>query len=300
MQTAVHRHFAIALKELQTGVTICCWVIGIALLAQVIAWSLVTYTDIRYVSHESTPDANVTSVVQSDDIRRELLPDAGEADPDIVALDVNRQFSKADHLLAVVSGLSGALGTMAILALLPLLGLAVVLGAGAATPGVDRAAGAFVWAVVLVTLALPWGSFFEAMPFDGLFANYEVLTSDVEIARSEVDATGLERATSSGLMFYGRYCILPLACVAGIAAIGLRFRAGIEAGLISKENYKLDPELEKEVAGLKATSLMGGSRSTGAFKAAVNKQGDENTAKKAPDDRPISQLTAGDRPNRPI
>ncbi|MGI9015162.1 MAG: hypothetical protein ACR2GY_13075 [Phycisphaerales bacterium] len=294
MQTAVNHHFAVALKELQTGVTICCWVIGLALLIQTVGWSLISFTDIRYANHEAIalPASGDTAVVTAEELRRQNLATPHAVDSEIVTADVNRQFAPADHVLRILTSLAAAVGTMAALALLPLLALAVVLGAGAATPGVDRAAGAFVWAVVLIIVTLPWGRLFEGVPFDGLFANYASMAADVELWQSGVATTGVERATSGGLLFIGRYCVLPLACVAGIAAVGLRFRAGIAAGLIPKADYRLDPELEKEVADLKATSLIGGGgRMAGALKAI--RVEDQPT-------RTLKQGSPGTHPGRPI
>ncbi|QOJ18233.1 MAG: hypothetical protein HRU76_11825 [Phycisphaeraceae bacterium] len=272
METAVNRHFAIALKELRSAVTWCCWLLGLALAVQVVAWSLLTYTDMRYTRIVERADEHATTIVTPEERRRQSIREAAsvEADPDVEPADVNRQYSSQDRILGLAVGVAGAAGTMGTLALLPLLGLGVVLAAGSATRGVDRAAGAFVWAVVLVMITLPWGLVFEALPFDGLFVSYATLTSEVEAARG-ITLGGEAEPTGGGILFYGRYLILPVAGMAGITAIGLRFRAGVEEGLLPRENFRLDPQLEKEVAKIKPGSLVGGGRTAGALQSTITR-----------------------------
>jgi len=290
------RQFAAALKELRTAVTFCCWGIGLALLAQAVVWSLLTFTDIRYRIVEEAPrPEQATEVLGTDDLRRQSVRETGDSQADAgrTPIDVNRQYSGADTVLRTITGISIAAGTLAAVSLLPLLGLAVVLAAGAGTSGVNRAAGAFVWAVVLVVLALPLSQLFESVPFGGLFATYASMAADVEVFRGD-PATNLDSSTDGGILFYGRYCILPLAGLAAIAATGLRFRAGIEAGLIPQENFQLDPELEKEVAKIKAGSLIGGGRVLGALQSALKPgQPEMKTAS-------LREVSPGEPLHRPI
>jgi len=304
---AVNRHFAIALKELRTGVTVCCWLIGVALLVQVIAWSLLSFTDIRYDVYQAKASGDQSQVLTAEEIRRQAVRDATTGDEGVVTADVNRQLSKADRILGMLTSLAGAVGTMGVLALLPLLGLGVILAAGTATAGVEKASGAFVWAVVLVILAVPWGSFFTAVPFDGLFTDYGAMTHDTTQWRLGIVAGEEASPTGRGVLFFGRWLVLPLAGVAGIAAIGLRFRSGVEAGLIPKEDLRLDPELEREVARIKATSLVGGGRTAGALRNTMGNgdAGDEEdkpATKPPPPDpaRSIRQPSPGQPLSRPI
>lgn len=289
METAVNRHFAIALKELRSAVTWCCWLLGLALAVQVVAWSLLTFTDIRYTRIVERMDEHPKAIVTPEERRRQAIREAATVEhvPEIAAADPNVQHSSQDRILGLAVGVAGAAGTMGTLALLPLLGLGVVLAAGSATRGVDRAAGAFVWAVVLVMITLPWGLVFEALPFDGLFVSYATLTTEVEAARG-ISVAGETQPTGGGILFYARFLILPLAGMAGITAIGLRFRAGVEEGLLPRENFRLDPQLEKEVAKIKPGSLVGGGRNAGALQSTIARNDDP-----APG-RSIRQISPGE------
>jgi hypothetical protein len=271
MSRPTRRNFNSAFKDLRTAVSFCCWAIGLSLFAQAVVWSLLTFTDIRYRELEAAARPEQASAVMSaEEIRRTTVRETGDGqiDAEIAAVDVNRQFSRAEPILRAVTGISIAIGTLAAAALLPLIGLAVCVGAGSATPGVNIAVASFVWAVILVVLAMPLSQIFENVPFNGLFASYAAIASDVEISRGTAPPNEAS-VTDGGLLFYGRYCVLPLASVIAIAAIGLRFRAGVEAGLLPGESLRLDPELEKEVAKVKAGSLHSGGRVMGALESAL-------------------------------
>lgn len=293
---AVNIHFAAALKQMRTGVTVCCWLIGLALATQLVAWSFVTFTESRWETFEAKTDANHPAVVTPEQIRRQSLQSAAPDDPDVVRVEVNHQRSKFDHSLQAVANVSAAAGTMAALALLPFLALGVVLAAGSATTGVERASGAFVWAVVIVMLVLPWSKVFDAVPFAGLFPNYATMAGEVDFSKYGKTAPGsIHSPTSTGVLFYGRYLVLPLACAAGIAAVGLRFRAGVEAGLLPKEDLRLDPTLEKEISTIKSGSLVGGGgRMAGALQSMLHPGEPEDAG------RSLRQVSPGERPPRLI
>ena len=55
----------------------------------------------------------------------------------------------------------------------------------------------------------------------------------------------------------------------GIGIVCGRFSAGVEAGVMMRENLALDPVLEREAANIKATSLYG-SRTAGALQRTVS------------------------------
>lgn len=298
MHKAARYHFALALKEMRSAVAACCWVLGIALLAQTVIWSLMTFTDLRYVDLEPSGADHPTAVVAAESSHPGPIRDAGHTGSGFDPIDVNRQLTTTDHIFRVTTTVGGSLGIMAAFALLPLIALAVVLGAAGATPGIERAAGAFAWSIALVVLVLPLGRLFDLMPFEGVFAAYDAMARDTEFVRTGARPLGIEHAASAGLLFYGRYCVLPLACLAAIGAITMRFRAGTEAGLVPKTDYHLDPALEKEVAGLKASSLKGGGgRTVGALRNAMKIEEGEFQRQEPSTMRKIS---AGERPARPI
>jgi len=49
-----------------------------------------------------------------------------------------------------------------------------------------------------------------------------------------------------------------MASIIGLALVTLRFSAGVESGLLRRESFLLDPELEKEAANRKPGSHFGG------------------------------------------
>jgi hypothetical protein len=292
---AVNLQFAAALKQMRTGVTVCCWLIGLALTAQVVVWSFLTFTESRWETFEARAPRTTEVVVTPEEIRRRALQSAGADDPAITTIDVNRQRSAVDYSLQAVANVSAAVGTMASLALLPFLGLGVVLAAGSATTGVERASGAFVWAVVIVLLVLPWRQAFDAVPFAGLFPNYAMMAGEVDFSKYGHSVPGATHSpTSSGFLFYGRYLVLPVACVMGITAVGLRFRSGVEAGLLPKEDLRLDPTLESEISQIKAGSLMSGGRSAGALHSMIKPGEPPETG------RSLREVSPGERPPRLI
>lgn len=291
------RHSALALAQLRNSVAICCWIVGVALLIQIITWSLATFTDIRYEKLEESA-ARSPAVLTPEEVRRNAIHSANErlVEADRTTVEVNRVFSRTDRVFQVLNDVASGGGILAAVTLLPLLGLGVVLAAGAAVPGVERTVGSFVWAIVITMLVLPLGKMMESMPFNGLFVSYASMMAEIEAVRASDEA---------GFLFYGKYLLLPTACMAGIAAVGLRFRGATFAGLLPREDHRLDPELEREVANTKATSLVGGGgRAAGALNNAIRT---EEPAKAAPSikidpapARSLRQVSPGDPLRRPI
>lgn len=294
------RHSALALAQLRNSVAACCWVVGVALLIQVLTWSLSSFTDLRYRNIQATAESAAPRVLSPEEVRRQAIQSKqnGPVTLDHDEVEVNRVFSRYDRYFMIQTDLASGLGILASVALLPLLGLGVVLAAGASVPGVDRTVGSFIWAIVIAMLVLPLGSFIEAMPFNGLFASYDSMMAEVERFRA---------GDGGGVVFFGKYLLLPVACMAGIAAVGLRFRSATIAGLMPREDYRLDPELEKEVANTKASSLVGGGgRTAGAFTAAIRSDDEDEIERpkaKPREEKPMRSLRAvspGEAPRRPI
>lgn len=255
---SLNRHVALALGRLQRCVSICCWTLGLCFLTLVVIWSLATYTTMRYVDIEANVDQDAaTRVISPEEARRNAVrqADARRAGEDAPPANVNRQLSTTDQHFRTLTGITGAIGTMAAFALIPVIGLGVIVGASHRIAGIDRSAGAFTWAVLLVALVLPWNRWFVGIGYAGVFPSYHQL----------IEAVTQREQGEGGLLFYAYFLALPLACTAGVAIIGLLFRSGIEAGLLPRESHHLDPELERETANIKASSLVGGGRMSGAL-----------------------------------
>jgi len=291
--------------------------IGVALVVQVVTWSMLTFTDVRYVEfRDSTAAAtgeNAPAVLTPEAIRRQSLRSVGSDADEGESVDPNRQLSAWDAWMRGGCNFGAAAGVMGAVALLPLIGLGVLLAAGAATDGVERTSGAFVWTLVLLMLSLPWSIAFEAVPFNGMFCAYTTVVERVVEYRALADSSSGADMTTL-IMFYGKSLALPVAACCGVTAIGLRFRAGVEAGLFPKEDYRLDPEIEEEVSRIKSSSLVGGGgRSAGALHATMrgdseadrpltraNQTPPDRPMQPQPSQRPITQLSPGHPPRRPI
>jgi hypothetical protein len=283
-----------ALSRLRRGVTVCCWVAGLSLVAQLLVWGTATFMDVRHKALEdAAPPGQIVSAEASQSHAKsngplvvnatEKAAEAAESAP----IDLNRIRTSNDRVMEVISATAMSAGTLAIILVLPLLALGVLLGAGSATPGIDHSVSAFMWSLLVAVLVLPLGHVVGLPWNEGALASYSYMTG-------EVDRVMTEGSESWGnASFYCRFALLPLACVVGVTMIGLRFGAGVHAGIMPKEDMRLDPVLEKEAGNIKASSLHAG-RAGAALRAAS-----AAIAEKKPIPA-INQVTAGDAPKRLI
>ncbi|MHC4108904.1 MAG: hypothetical protein ACYSTY_12550 [Planctomycetota bacterium] len=257
------RHISLALGRLRLGIALCCWAIGLALLAQMVVWSLATFTDLRYAELHDTSAA--PRVVTSDAPRRPsgALRSAND-DKDKrrgEVPDPNRVFSTADQIFDHTVTFAAAGGKLACVAMLLLLVVGVILSATSALPGVEKTVSALTWAVVMALLTLPLGEVMDLPWREGAFSSYFYMTEQIELAHDKTEGVGFTIA------FYVRFLVYPAACVLMAVMVGMRFGAGTEAARLPDE-HKLDPELEKEAGGIQVSSLHGG-RSAGALSRVV-------------------------------
>jgi hypothetical protein len=117
------------------------------------------------------------------------------------------------------------------------------------------------------------------------------------VLTEQIDAAKTADLSLEGVTFFARFALLPLACLIGVAMIGLRFCAGIEAALPKREDMRLDPTLEREAANITPTSLHG-ARAGAAFKAAQPAVSGASAAQPHP--AGMTQPTAGVVPKRLI
>jgi len=256
-----------ALSRLRRSVSICCWIVGMALLLQTMLWAVATFMDVRYVTLADNSQPEL--IISADQIRKQTSPltDASTLSAPAVeehaeqAVDPNRVPTRYDALMNKASTLAMSAGTIAMVLLMPLLALGVLLSTGSATPGVEKTVSAFSWSLVVGLLVLPFGQTL-GMPWqEGALLSYSQMTQQVDLVIGEsLDAWGTPT-------FYCRFAVLPLACLVGITMIGMKFSTGVHAGIIQKEKMRLDPVLEKEAANIKAASLHAG-RAGAAMKAA--------------------------------
>ncbi len=259
------RHVSLALGRLRLGVLGCCWAIGLALLVQMTAWSLASFTDLRFEQVKTGPQA-APLVVTSEETRRRSMHSAFRGAPDSAAAAApeERVLSDFDTILRHLVTATGAVGRLAPVVLLLLSGTGVILAAGSATLGVEKTVSAFTWAIVLALLTLPLGGVLSLPWQDGAVCSYTFLIEEVESARR--DPGGFR------VSFFIRFLLLPLGCTGGAALVAWQFCAGVAAAMLPKEHY-FDPELERETTGVEVTSLhAGGGRSADALSKVVGKK----------------------------
>lgn len=283
-----------SLARLRRGVTFSCWIIGLALVTQLLVWCFATFMDVRYrVLPDTTP---APLIVSADEAERQATSVSGEQmSEDTAAVDPNRVSTKQNLVMAKASKIAYGAGMLGLVALLPLLALGAMLGTASATPGVEKCVSAFMWSIVVGLLILPLGEVIGLPWREGALVNYNDMTRqvDLELAGSENNW--------GGVTFYCRFALLPLASIVGITIVGMGFSAGVQAGIMPKEDIRLDPMLEREAANITPASLHGGRaaaalRSANAAAVAERKP----TAVAAPAPPSITQLSAGEAPKRLI
>jgi hypothetical protein len=248
-----------ALSRLRTGVCLCCWVVVLSLITQLLIWGVASFMDVRFsVLQEHVEPAKVISAAAAEREQPLGSPDAhplespaeAKSDAGIPSPNPNIMATKYDRIMTLASDLAMSAGTIAMILALPMLMVGVLLASGSATPGVDKVVSAFMWSLVVTMLVLPIGQHIGLPWTHGGLVSYHSMTQAVD----EQMADGRWGSAT----FYGRFCVLPLTCLIGVAMIALRFSGGVQAGIIPKEDMRLDPTLEREAANMKATSLIGG------------------------------------------
>ena len=258
---------SLAFSRLRRSVNVCCWIIACSLLCQLLIWCFATFTQVRFesIQAKATPGAIVISREKPNAQPAPILVNTGTASeqtgPENKPVDPNRVMSKLDPIFSHANALALSAGTIAMLVLLPLIAVGLLLGVTSATNGVENTVSAFVWSLVVGLFVLPVGEHINLPWQQGALTTYPFMIKQVDLSLA-----GSQEALASAT-FYARFALLPLVCVCAVAIIGLRFNVGVGSGIIPRENLRLDPALEKEVANIKVGSLHGG-RAAGALRAA--------------------------------
>jgi hypothetical protein len=248
-----------ALSRLRGGISLCCGIVAIALIVQLLIWGVASFMDVRFtvLEEQITPSTVVSAAdaardkpIGSADARPLESPSEAKTGADVEPVNLNRVATKYDRMMNRASALALSAGTIAMLLMIPMIVVGVMLGAGSATPGIDKVVSAFMWSLVVSMMTLPVGQL-VGLPWQyGGLVPYEHMTA-------HVDREMIEGSWGS-LIFHARFMLLPLTCLVGVGIIGLRFSNGVYSGIIPKEDMRLDPTLEREAANMKASSLLGG------------------------------------------
>lgn len=273
-------HVSPALRHIRLSVTVSGWIVGLSLFVQVLTWALVNYTDMRLVRVEPAAKEYEPTVVRKTPPKRPEVrsltgyePRAAEEEPVEAAApiraniepapDANRATSRYDvwfrvqHQVALVTGVAGCL------ALVVNLAVGTVVAAGASIYGMRRVVSAQAWSMALLALCLPWERLAAEFPFGGVFTAYQTMTG-----ASDAYALGSPSAMP-GLLFYGRFFLLPAAAIAATTLIGLRFASGIETGIVATGPTPEELAIDAEASNRKAGSLMGAGRIGGALESTL-------------------------------
>ncbi|MHC4217573.1 MAG: hypothetical protein ACYSU7_03870 [Planctomycetota bacterium] len=291
MSQAHNRSLSIALGRLRFAVVTSCWIIALCLAAQVVIWSLCSFTDLR--QSDGAPPDGVPLVVDDNgnpikaDKPKSSKKDArwrpGEEDEE---QEEETAGSPIDRVFKITVTVARTMSLMGVLIICPLMALGVILGVPAGAPKVERAVNALIWGLILACMALPMGGWFGMAWNEGTITSYEQVVTAVDAAR----------ATEKGFTpeFYGRFLLLPVGSAVGFVLVGFQFSSAVVAVLLKRQVF--DPELEKEASNVAATSLHGTGRSAGALTKAL--QADK--AKKKKKAQSMTRMSPGDAPKRLI
>jgi hypothetical protein len=303
------RSVSLALGRLRMGIILSSWVIGLSLFAQLIIWSMATFTEMRWEIVEETVE--VPLVVGSGAAMpvRQSLRKAGEDGAANQPLAPLVQVpstttepvcisSRHDRTFASVVNVTGAAGRCAAVVLLALIGLGVLLAANTAVSGTDRTVSAFLWAVLVAIIILPLGGAF-ALPWSGgALSTYENMTAWVDHISPPPHETAISEAAPNfeggTIMFYLQFGLLPVVAIVGVTLIGLRFCSAVELALLPREDQRIDPALEREAANISPSSLHGGRTGDALKRTLVTAPNGEDRLPSA------TQLSPGNAPKRLI
>lgn len=293
-------HVSPALKHLRFGVSAAAGLLAITLIAHLLLFGLIHYTDIRVTQLEGSPTANgeepvivvhkprnagasaeqaakpadaasaasaAPATAESKAAPKSLtkLP-AHERTIDSLpqghGIDANLVPSPAARQLRTASAVMQTLGVCSALALMILMFQGVCIAAGSNVPGVDKAVTASSWTLLLVFLALPWRGVMPEMLYPGVFQSFESIAHQSDILRGD------EPGKVSTFTFYTMNLVLPLLMLGGTAAVALRFRIGVERGIIVTHASQLEEQIEREIRERKLGELST-PRAVGALNRAI-------------------------------
>ncbi len=293
MPAPTRPHISTALQHLRLGVSASGAVLCIALVAQVIVWGCVHFMDLR--TQRLGPDSpsalvvvNKTSAEPADEeTPTPEEPTASGAGKSLISAparapgksagapsraaaketrgagaEVNTVGTGSGLVLMRTAELVQTVGIVAALTMALLMFQGVLIGAGVNAPGIQFAVTASSWAVVIALLCVPLNSLLPGAAFGGVFRSYRTMADMVDAYRAgAADALG-------GPAYYGTFLILPFTVALAAAAAVLRFRAGIEEGVIITSVSQLDDKIEREIRTNKWGALSS-PRAMGALNRAI-------------------------------
>lgn len=283
MSPAPRPHVSAALSHLRFGVTLAALTLSLSLVSQVAVWCFVHFTEVRIakaVEPEDQPQ-NFDVVVAPEvgtlsgvkrDAEAQNLPvggskeTAGENNGARTArhtsaepVDPNIVKSANDERLRTTAGIVQTVGILSAFMLVVFMLQGVVVAGGGGVPGVEMAVSGATWSLIIGLLATPLSNFIPSAPFSGVFMSYDIIVSDSEMFRAK--ATG----APGPFGFYMMHLVLPFLMLGGVAAAGLRFRAGIEQGVIATSVSEAEERIEREIRSRKKLGQAANTKAAGAL-----------------------------------
>lgn len=253
-------HISAALQHMRFGITTLSVVAITCLLLQVLVWAFVHYTDVQWAETEVRNAHQQEVVVGAEDAARPA-PDTKAG-----AVDINRVESRNGRILRATSAIVQTCGIISVTSLAILMLLAVVIAGGQGIPGVEIIVTAATWSLIIAGFSLPLGSLFPDALYPGVFLSVDQLTIVAEQVHAEAPGA------PSGAVYYFTRLILPAALMVGLLLIVIRFRSGVEAGIIVTNVSQLDEKLEKEIRSRRLGELST-PRAVGALHSAIGESG---------------------------
>ncbi|MCA9305797.1 MAG: hypothetical protein KDA16_04660 [Phycisphaerales bacterium] len=263
-------HVSRAILHLRRSISVVSLVLALALIGQVLGWGIVHFTEARFadLSHEAIepPDAvhEPVVVVNNEKPKQVASMTPSEARPE--PADVNRVEGRAAEMLKGFLNLTQTVGIIMSITLVVLMLQAVSVAGGASIPGVEMAVTATTWAIILALLCVPMSMIIPEAQYPGVFVSYQTIADASEAYRTHApNAPGF-------VGFWVRFAILPLVLIVGLTALVLRFRAGVNAGIIITSVSELEERLEREMRSRKVGHLTA-PRAVGALNQVIGETG---------------------------
>lgn len=268
-------HISAALQHLRFGATLSGGALCVALFAQLIIWGFVHFMDVRtqHLGPTSASGSSLAVVTKGEPSAgpgeaaleataksasnkgagRSLIDQGNRKTTESVPMleaattggatgtEVNIVRARGDIVLSRAAGLVQTIGIIAALTLALLMFQGVIIAGGAQAPGVEYCVTSSFWGFVIALLCVPMTAVVPGSAFSGVFASYPVLTAAADAFRTD-SPTAL-----SAPAYFGLHLLMPILTALGTASCVLRFRAGVEEGVIVTSVNQFDEKIEREI-----------------------------------------------------
>lgn len=313
MAKAPRPHISHALQHLRSGVYGAGGVLMVALLAQLVCWTVIHFGQpdtTRLEAPAGEGQAKVIHTLTKAELEaREQFesstPLEEKDEPETAVAQgpsINEVPTGAGLVMRRLADVSQIVGIIASVALLVFMCQGVAVAGGGGVPGVEMVVTASTWSFVLASLAFPWAGVLPEVTFGGVLRSGEAMADGARAyANKETGAAA----------YFGLRVLLPFLMTGGAFACVLRFRAGVRRGIIVTHASMLDEQLEAELRKRKVGEGFT-PRAVGALNTAIGEAPAEQAAPPPPTAPQASQpspppgspmstnYNEGAKPGRPI